>query len=104
MTHTPGPWLLTGHTVYALDEVGQTNRFSCNMQAGYSYYGRTVKERVSNDELTANARLIAAAPELLEALRIARMQVALLGGEMDAVNSDVLSIADAAIAKATGGQ
>lgn len=56
-THTPGPWLMMGRTVYALR--GGTNRFDAYVQ-GYD---------VQVGEIEANARLIAAAPDLLEALR-----------------------------------
>jgi hypothetical protein len=67
--HTPGPWLLQERTVYALDESEKSNRFSCRVQGGFQVR-RVVEhgERTSDVELDANARLIAAAPELLEAL------------------------------------
>jgi hypothetical protein len=60
--YTPGPWLLEPRFVYALNR-HQINRFSLMIQSGYADEGRT-----SNEELEANARLIAAAPELYEAL------------------------------------
>jgi len=70
--HTPGPWRLSDGNassfVYALDETGGVNRFSCLVQGGYSYCGRTHKDRTLESEIAANARLIAAAPELLDAL------------------------------------
>jgi len=62
MKHTPGPWIADGNFVYALNEQ-QVNRFSLSLCKGYSDIGRT-----STEELAANARLIAAAPELLEVL------------------------------------
>lgn len=59
-SHTPGPWLLAesdGTFVYALNEQG-FNRFYAHVQDAH-----TPKE-----ELRANAKLIQAAPDLLEAL------------------------------------
>ena len=55
--HTQGPWLVEGRAVYALNDDGY-NRFSALVQDAHT----------PGDELEANARLIAAAPELLEAL------------------------------------
>lgn len=57
--HTPGPWMIAGKTVYALNEDGY-NRFSALVQDAHT----------KESELVANARLIAAAPELLEALQM----------------------------------
>lgn len=63
--HTPGPWLLQDRTVYALnDERIPVNRFTASVDSGWLHD----KARVSREEVDANARLIAAAPELLEAL------------------------------------
>jgi hypothetical protein len=67
--HTPGPWKREDRFVYALmpdqKRHGQeVNRFwlSVQPQAGYG---------VPDAEIDANANLIAAAPELLEALKSA---------------------------------
>jgi len=67
---TPGPWDRTENTVFALDRTGTCNRFSALVQGGYveRQQGWQKPEYTSNEELTANARLMAAAPELLEAL------------------------------------
>lgn len=68
-THTPKPWLVADSEpfVYALNSAG-TNRFWCSVQGGCypSHHGGTPTQA---DELLANARLIAAAPDLLAALR-----------------------------------
>lgn len=48
---TPGPWLLSGRTVYALNDEG-FNRFSALVQDAHA----------PAYELNANARLIAASP------------------------------------------
>jgi hypothetical protein len=64
--HTPGPWLMAGDDfVYALNERG-TNSFTVLIQTAGEW-------RISNEERAANARLIAAAPDLLVALNLVRM-------------------------------
>ena len=61
--HTPGPWMLSlsGPTVYALHGETLRNRFSATAQGGQS-------DDAGPDELRANAVLMRAAPELLEAV------------------------------------
>ena len=66
-------------------------------------------------EALSNASLIAAAPDLYEALKTARSQLVTLGGdprkfiaedgsiEGDAIQAAVLDVIDAALAKADGG-
>lgn len=84
--HTPRPWIVSKTTVYALNDDGY-NRFSALVQDAHT----------SLDELESNARLIAAAPELLEAL------LAIVGDKgVQRVSSDLLNQALAAISKATG--
>lgn len=80
-THTPGPWHIGGNgfIVYA------ANGYAiCDVK---TFHGR-------NDSDAANADLITAAPELLEALKQARDFMEPLGP------GAVLSVIDAAIAKA----
>jgi hypothetical protein len=94
--HTPGPWSLfpmeTGWYV--------------NQQGGPGYVGtmHTASHRAA--ECEANARLIAAAPELLEALEIARNGLRWYQETYhDAVNGcddEAMAQIDAAIAKAVG--
>lgn len=69
--HTPGPWLTEGNQVYALHQIGwkkgepiMSNRFYCGVYGDYKNLGDSV------GELNANIKLIAAAPELLEALEL----------------------------------
>lgn len=63
--HTQGDWLVAGGTtVYCLNAHGY-NRFTAQVQRGHT----DSKWPTEPDELEANARLIAAAPELLEALK-----------------------------------
>lgn len=110
---TPGPWLLTeGGTVFALDETGGVNRFSAQIQDGYSYYGRTHKDRISDEEAHATGQLIAAAPDLYEALEAAEADLtgkytAICGGDADSAarfadRDPVIAQIRAALAKARG--
>ena len=108
--HTPGPWELDGLTVYKLTDEPkhkQANVFCARVDAGYTL----TNGRTSFQECQANARLIAAAPELLEA---AQMVIAWYEAEDDHSKADFYermqmcrdseSALRAAIAKATGEQ
>ncbi len=100
--HTPGPWTFSKN-----DELGDT-RFYVAQQEGapytphYSDVATLIAETVSSERRSiqeANARLIAAAPELLEALRGLLDRVV----QMDLPLSDPERVAaQMAIAKATG--
>lgn len=65
--HTPGPWLTEGNFVYALNGEGKhaVNRFHASIQGGYT----SEDTRTTIAETEANAKLIAAAPDLLAAMR-----------------------------------
>jgi hypothetical protein len=99
--HTPGPWA-TGEVYrdHWLEIVGNGGkRMVCGVMRvirhKFDRDSRTIA-KVPNDEGWSNARLIAAAPELLEALQL------LLDAEYsDLVTIDDLGRAEAAIAKAT---
>ena len=60
--HTPGPWLRDGDRVYTLHKLAHVEASRWNAQVRPSV-------GCPPDEADANARLIAAAPELLEALK-----------------------------------
>lgn len=104
MKHTPGPWKIAGEHadrqtfIYALNKRG-TNRFWFDIQSGLT----DDKQRTSVAELSANARLIAAAPELLDALKDC-IQLMKLDLECLAFVQPELKKAMAAIEKATGEQ
>lgn len=86
MEHTPGPWYPVGDSV---------------MTDGANYLGRFVaKFVIGNDEFekTANARLIAAAPDMLAELMAIRESWAY--GYSTYHRAEI----EAAIAKATGGK
>ena len=89
MSHTPGPWIAVGGWVEHPDD-NVADICTCDIELmGQERLGR------SSDETAANARLIAAAPEMLETL------VDLLGWQTLAPD-DVVAQARAAIAKARG--
>jgi hypothetical protein len=90
--HTPGPWVV--------DPRAKLRVFAAN-KATVASAGCTDTERSSWE---ANARLIAAAPELLEALQLmldAHLDTSGTDGPLQMAAKDA---ADAAIAKATGEQ
>lgn len=94
--HTPGPW-----------HVGETATTIVFASDHYAVCDAKVFHHVRDDsEPAANARLIAAAPDLLAALRLfladERFQVT-VGGNPNAVEQ-MLAQARAAIAKAEGGR
>lgn len=97
---TPGPWTVRGRTVIA--PAGAPG-------SGYHQVVADCSKTVNPSDADANAPLIAAAPELLEALRIARPLVADLGTklvlnpEMSAMVYNQLQKIDLAIAKASSG-
>lgn len=91
--HTPGPWHAKRKAVYAPTPNGGGTRFVA-ASAGDVPMG-------TDEDSFANARLIAAAPELLEACKHLRRIVMDDYNERDVYREDV-ERATAAIAKATG--
>jgi hypothetical protein len=93
--HTPGPWAACGDYPYGMTTV-------CDYRGGKGPYtpvaicGQGIDR--PQDERDANARLIAAAPELLAALETVANSIA-----MGMTHNEVQAFARAAIAKATGG-
>jgi hypothetical protein len=61
--HTPGLWRVQDRTVFALNIDG-VNRFHALAQGGFT----DERHRTTDEELRANARLIAAGPDMLNAL------------------------------------
>lgn len=102
LTHTPGPWFLEGNwSPEAEAELG--GWVSCFPPAGMPIFELTPVVG-GREEICANARLIAAAPELLAAVRDARDMLAMvevIDGEDGDPWSKALARMDAAIAKAT---
>ena len=121
--HTAGPWKASGFTIYATPEKRSFGgpereylRPVCSMEpgetAGPEYLDRSsgaeYNERLPGDaESHANARLIAAAPELLEALQSILFQAGCREArDLGNLNYDRLHAVEAqaraAIARATG--
>ena len=91
---TPGPWIAEFGEAYRVRAQGDGGQVAImtNLKGQFGMLGRR-----SGDEVAANARLIAAAPELLEALKEMRdWYQKYIGLPACAAN--------AAIAKATGEQ
>lgn len=76
-SHTPGPWTAHGCTLYA-----GPNRIAQTWDAEY--------DGLPTPEMEANARLIAKAPELLEALQWALSQIS---DDLDPDHQDALESA-----------
>jgi hypothetical protein len=97
--HTPGPWHV---------EPATAGRFLVQLDDGSTIatVGEGWHEGGSDEQLDANARLIAAAPDLLEALdylleQTLDMDLA-VGNELDEKQSEARQMALAAMAKADG--
>jgi hypothetical protein len=104
MAHTPGPWSADYGDFAAYCETGAE---VCEVTRGNHDDGT----RIADDEMEANLRLVAAAPELLAALKRMREVFEQLSDdwrELDAtyvdqlIDSDGLRGCDIAIAKAEG--
>lgn len=95
--HTPGPWLIgRGADFYPIVHTAP-DTFSPSGQ-GVAH----VTKRPMCQEHTANAALIAAAPDMLEALRELVIAAEAAGWDLDDLNAPILNAARAAIAKAEG--
>lgn len=96
--HTKGPWKVGQY-------LGSLRQFVIHMDVGDNGRGSDVaftSAAFGNDETIANARLIAASPDLLEALQAIEMLYAPLA--RDSTAATWIDKARAAIAKATGEQ
>ena len=96
-THTPGPWLLDGDKICTRrgNEIARITRYGAWLDVGTPY-------GLKNPIGDANARLIAAAPDLLAALEDAAAQLRTLLDDSIEDDYSVLTNAEIAIAKAKG--
>jgi hypothetical protein len=101
MPHTPGPWAIEYDR-----GVPRTIRQQVDSDVGVSLIARW--DLTHLEEMTANAKLIAAAPDLLAALQLVMSRVEELVKEMEAVHESPtheaendFAIIKAAIKKAT---
>jgi hypothetical protein len=92
MSHTPGPWTAIG----AFIENRHSGIAVCKTMCRLNDEGHFPVE----SEADANARLIAAAPDLLESLKA--MLDDFCGYDMDKFDKELAAKAEAAIAKAEG--
>ena len=121
-THTPGPWCIhrayaNAQTMTATDDNGESWEFThtyiaqgdkiiAQVQQQSKSHGWPAVQSV--DEMWANARLIAAAPEMLEALESLAIGLSPASVDMQRENLADLcrvcrEIAESAISKAKGG-
>ena len=93
--HTPGPWSVVehDHAICIQTESPSKTKYGASRYAAIGGFDRN--DRAQLEEARANARLIAAAPELLEALKVL-VENGGIGPEQ------MFHDARAAIAKATG--
>lgn len=99
--HTPGPWVVTDAT-YGHPAIPTPNLLIQPVVMGSPVNRSIAKVNRSNGDAQANANLIAAAPELLKALRA---MLVLYQGKRQGVLGEALpqvKSARAAIAKASG--
>lgn len=93
MSHTPGKWNVVGGEVFSMDNDARI----CQVFSGGDSQ-KLLNKAVSSYEADANARLIAAAPELLEALERMLDECIIPNHRI----SDIEEKSRAAIAKARG--
>lgn len=102
--HTPGPWAISnayggGTAIWISSKSGAP----MVLQGAQCLRSDTAKyEQISVDQLQANARLIAATPELLGALQVMLRDYAAVHDIGDVEMQPAIYQARAAIAKATG--
>lgn len=95
MKHTPGPWQLDS----VVTTIKAGDRIVANTEPLQAVFGTGLRE-CTEEEKVANARLIAAAPEMLETLK----QVAKLVSYFPSTDQGIEAIGSlhTAITKATG--
>lgn len=106
MTHTPGPWVVSGYPprILAPNNRGGAHAVSVagvhKRREDHAYYPNWFG--APNPETVANGHLIAAAPDLLAALISTKALAEIKWGNLDPAATKVLDSASAAIAKARG--
>jgi hypothetical protein len=113
--HTPGPWSMMLQNSRPKEYGGGITFWEVPVQVGRGKNAGNVLALVcmggpaatqsTKESVEANARLIAAAPDLLEALRAYHYlpTVSVNGADLDGCRREAERLAEAAIAKATGG-
>lgn len=97
--HTPGPWIINPRAVTSVQDANERGIAACG-----GFFSSLPDRAMGDCEQEANARLIAAAPQLLEALMMALddSEVMAPDGKPLCVGPDTLTRMRAAIAAATG--
>ena len=102
--HTPGPWTVGGKVGLYCDDVQITaNKEPVAIAIPRRSYCIMALARRPPEELAANARLIASAPELLNLLTAAGRLEELTGENLAVYARTFAALSRAAIARATGG-
>ncbi len=91
--HTPGPW--------KVGSMSNGDFYKRNIAGADGYHVAIASSR-DDSEVDANALLIAAAPDLLEALKMLLIYTKACEGVLNCTPAGQIGIAEAAIAKATG--
>lgn len=94
--HTPGPWQYDG--MWSLIMAGKYEIAAIHA----ARFAEETSRRKRLDEVQANARLIAAAPELLEACKRALSAIEALPPRLNEDRYEPMMLLSRAIAKATG--
>lgn len=101
--HTPGPWHIdtNGSERWTVDFEGPTSSYITIGGPRKAPIAFAVEPSAYGGRVDANARLIAAAPDLLEALKVAHSELGNLPEELfDETKQRACALAYAAIAKA----
>lgn len=98
ISHTKGPWKYSHHKVLEMPVIEAHRNDSTPFN---SYYVAYVETTEPPEQAEANARLIAAAPELLEALEMFLVQYHIIGDDHRELRPEIKA-ALAAIATAKG--
>lgn len=103
LKHTPGPWEVSVCSIWDVEVVANGGTVcQINNKGDWFPTGDGVQSGRSGNRIAADARLIAAAPELLEAAKEAREALQPFLTEEPAAEWTAARMLDAAIAKATG--
>lgn len=104
MSHTPGPWVVWGVSSNDGESEVVSNRDGSKTICWTAdTYNEDEDEGEATDEDLSNARLIAAAPELLEALEAAKGTIEyLLSNDDNGPAYNCLELISSAISKAEG--
>jgi hypothetical protein len=101
-SHTPGPWLYVPEA--DCDGDPRIDPLARPITDHTVHIGHLAIFMGTSDEAEANARLISAAPEMLEALKAAAEALFCTDNRFEIGGKTALQIVEAAITKATGGE